>query len=357
MVIEIKPLSIDMEDAYERLLQESSVAMFNHSLQYRDFLRDILPDSEDHYLCACEGNHLLAALPVFIKRGSLGAVINSLPFYGSHGGIVSRPNLDKKILNDLFEALNDLCKQMNAISCTVIESPWETDKDRYSNYDAELFDERIGQITHLPDGSDVHVKIVEDLLLSHYHQKTRNMVRKGLKSGFEVDHDGSSATLNSLYTIHDENIRGIGGFAKPLSVFQAIQRVFDYDKDYRIYTACKDGRIVSAMLLFYFKDTVEYFCPATLENYRSLQPLSLLIFRAMQDAVVERGARYWNWGGTWLSQDGVYRFKSRWGAKNFNYKYYIKFYSNITSQKKTSKEYVLSSYPYFYVLPFSELSE
>ena len=318
MTIEIKPLSIDMEDAYERLLQESSVAMFNHSLRYRNFLSEILPDSEDHYLCACAGNHLLATLPVFIKRGSMGAVINSLPFYGSHGGIVSRPNLDKKISDNLFAALNDLCSKMNAISCTVIESPWETDKDRYNNYDAHLFDERIGQITHLPDGDDL--PIVEELLLSLYHQKTRNMVRKGLKSGFEVSHDGSSATLNSLHAIHDENIRGIGGFAKPLAVFQAIQRNFVYDKDYRIYTAHKDGQVVSAMLLFFFKNTVEYFCPATLENYRNQQPLSLLIFRAMRDAVVERDVKYWNWGGTWLSQDGVYKFKSRWGTTDYPYR-------------------------------------
>ena len=39
---------------------------------------------------------------------------------------------------------------------------------------------------------------------------------------------------------------------------------------------------------FYFK-TVEYYTPATEEAYRSKQPLSLLIFRAMSDAVIEEG--------------------------------------------------------------------
>ena len=352
MSIEIKDLTADLEQDYGRLLQESPVAKFNHSLRYRRFLREILSDSEDRYLCACEGSQLLAALPVFIKRGSLGAVVNSLPFYGSHGGIVGRPNLDRRVSEALLTALDHVCQEVDAVSCTVIESPWETDEERYCSYAAGLFDERIGQITSLPDRADE--SIVQERLLKLYHQKTRNMVRKGLKGGFEVGHDGSSTTLNVLHTIHDENISGMGGIPKPLPVFQAIQKVFKYGDDYRIYTARKDGQIVAALLLFYFKDTVEYFVPATLEDYRNQQPSSLLIFRAMCDAVVERAAKHWNWGGTWLSQEGVYQFKSRWGTKDFPYRYHIKTYENYELLRNIPKDEFFTHYPWFYVLPFAQ---
>ena len=63
--------------------------------------------------------------------------------------------------------------------------------------------------------------------------------------------------------------------------------------------------------------------------YRSEQPLSVLIFRAMQDAIKEKGSKHWNWGGTWKSQHGVYRFKSRWGAHDNKYRYHIKTYQDI----------------------------
>lgn len=346
----IKTLTPELEHDYERLLEESPASMFNHSLKYLDFLKQILTDSEYHYICAYEGDQLLAALPVFIKHGALGAVVNSLPFYGSHGGIVGSPNLDAEVSDALFLALKEVCLEVNAFSCTVIESPWDPHKDRYRSYNADLFDERIGQITSLPERADE--SIVGERLMSLYHQKTRNMVRKGLKGGFDVKHDGSMDTISALHAIHDENIRAIGGLPKPKTVFQAIQKVFTYDEDYRVYTAMKDGRIIAAVLLFYYKDTVEYFCPATIESYRNQQPLSMMIYLAMRDAVIERNEKYWNWGGTWLSQRGVYKFKSRWGTKDHHYKYHIKLYKEPSFLRALPMESYLHSYPYFYTIPF-----
>ena len=52
------------------------------------------------------------------------------------------------------------------------------------------------------------------------------------------------------------------------------------------------------MLLFYFKDTVEYFVPAIDIEWRKEQPLSALIHIAMYDAIKEKKIVKWNWGGT-----------------------------------------------------------
>ena len=51
------------------------------------------------------------------------------------------------------------------------------------------------------------------------------------------------------------------------------------------------------------------------------QPLSVIIFNAMKDAVMEKIAK-WNCDN-WKSQEGVYRFKSRWGAEDVFYDYNI----------------------------------
>ncbi len=105
MLIEVKQLSTQYEAAYEQLLSHSRMAMFNHSLKYRKFLNRIIPGSTDYYLCAfCDGQ-LLATLPIFIKHGRFGTVVNSLPFYGSHGGIVSREDVGAEVVKTLFNAL------------------------------------------------------------------------------------------------------------------------------------------------------------------------------------------------------------------------------------------------------------
>jgi hypothetical protein len=353
MAVEIKVLDTNAEEDYRQLLVDAPAAMFNHSLRYRSFLQKILRDADDHYLLAYEGGELTAALPLFIKRGPLGVVVNSLPFYGSHGGVLAKPNSNASVTQALLDEFTDFCETQQAICSTLIESPVGLGKETYSNYSSDYFDTRIGQITTLPERGEGPE--VEESLLSMYPQKTRNMVRKGMKGGFVVSHDGSQKTIEALHALHEENIQSVGGIAKPWLVFEAIRDVFVYDEDYRIYTATRDGEIVSALLVFYFKGMVEYFTPTTLKAYRSHQPLSLLIFTVMRDMVVERGATHWNWGGTWLSQDGVYQFKSHWGTTDYPYQYRVRVHRGPSFLRGISKADLLNGYPYFYTVPFSAL--
>lgn len=355
MAIQIKVLNSNLEADYLQLLADAPAAMFNHSLRYRKFLQQILGDAENHYLLAYKEGELVASLPLFLKQGPLGSAVNSLPFYGSNGGLLAKSSACESVVSALFAAFTDFCEEREVICSTLIESPIDPQKELYGSYSSDYLDERIGQVTKLPEQAES--TIVEQRLLGIYHQKTRNMVRKGLKGGFEVGHDGSHKTLKALHTIHKENIRSIGGLAKSWSVFEAIRDVFEYGEDYRIYTASHHGKIVSALLIFYFKGIVEYFTPATLEAYRSHQPLSLLIFKAMRDAIVERGATHWNWGGTWISQDGVYQFKSRWGTTDHPYRYHIRIYRGLSYFHGKHKVDLLKGYPYFYTLPFSALEQ
>jgi lipid II:glycine glycyltransferase (peptidoglycan interpeptide bridge formation enzyme) len=114
------------------------------------------------------------------------------------------------------------------------------------------------------------------------------------------------------------------------------------------------GQPVAALLLLYFNRTVEYYVPATLEAERVHQPTSLILFQAMQDAA-RAGYTRWNWGGTWLNQDGVSRFKRKWGAQDSRYRYYIKL--NAAEILKRSRSELLDAYPGFYVVPFDKLHE
>jgi hypothetical protein len=328
-------------------------ALFYHSIKYRNFLKQILGEARDKYLLAYDNDELIAALPSFVKKGPFGAVVNSLPFYGSNGAIISNAICSDATKIELLNYFDSMCKREEAIASTIIQNPMARDKSIYNNYDQDVIDERIGQLTPLPSG--LPTEKVCDHLMNSFHVKTRNMVRKGKKYGFEIEVHNNIKNLTELHRLHETNMQAIGGLAKPWNVFQAIHDNFEYDQDYRIYTARHNETVAAALLVFFFNKKAEYFIPTINVEYRPQQPLSYLIFLAMQDAVA-KGCQWWNWGGTWFSQDGVYRFKSRWGTKDFNYKYYIKFHANPTRLKQASKVDVLSSYPFFYVLPFSELS-
>ena len=176
------------------------------------------------------------------------------------------------------------------------------------------------------------------------------MVRKAEKLGVAVATD--EGEMDFLVQTHAENMMEVGGRPKNAAFFGLVARRFKHGPEYRIYVARIDGRPVAAVLLFYYNGTVEYFTPVVRKEYRETQALSLAIYRAMCDASIA-GFRWWNWGGTWSSQEGVYRFKKRWGTQDRPYTYFVRL--NDESLRRLKAQALLDAYPDFFVLPFSQL--
>ncbi len=358
MALELVVLNTQYESAYGEFLLSCPSAMLYHSLAYRRFLKDFLPcNAQDFYLLALENDRIVGAIPTFLIDGPLGTALNSLPFFGSHGSLLISQDANPEIASFLANALKNLCTTHNVAFATVIDTPLIANEEHFERaLGFQYDDKRIGQLTTLPQEKEVEK--INESLLALYHQKTRNIVRKALRSGLTFGYDQSPDTLDMLHNLHEINMLGIGGIAKPKYFFEMIARHFQVDKDYRVYTArTEDNEIVCALLLLYYKDVVEYFVPATAVSWRSVQPLSALIHIAMRDAVLDFGARTWNWGGTWLTQDGVYHFKSRWGATDHPYKYYTRVFVEELRLHGVSRHSMLQGYPWFYTVPFSVLEK
>ena len=114
------------------------------------------------------------------------------------------------------------------------------------------------------------------------------------------------------------------------------------------------GKVVAGALFFFFRDMAEYYMTALLHSHRAYQPLGLIIFEAMK-SFSERGIRFFNFGGTWPSQEGLRRFKEGWGGVPYNYTYFIKGGVDFSSLQKMTPAQITKAYPYFYVIPFNRL--
>jgi hypothetical protein len=340
--MDVELLSKELEPRYSAFLLARDSTMASMSLAYRDMLVDLLA-AENSYLVAIQEGEIVGALPLLARDNKrLGRVYNSLPFYGSNGGIITDR---EEVRRALIEGYLRLLNATNVAAGTIITSPFETDNEFYdAAMPSALKDRRIGQFTVLP------AKVAE--LMPMFHQKTRNAVRKGEKSGIESNWTDGEKYLDFLIAAHGENSAKIGVPAKPRQFFLSLKKYFEYGSGYRIYTAFKDGEPIASLLTLYFNKTAEYYVPATLPEYRELQPMSFLVYRAMCDAI-ENGYKVWNWGGTAENAEGVYHFKKRWGTTD-NYYYYFTVISNESVRHATPSE-LLAEFPFFYVLPFSEL--
>jgi hypothetical protein len=349
--VDVRLLTRADDAAYGALVASRSDSLIYLSLAYRNFLEEMLPHGRAVYLAAEEDGRIVGVLPAFVGDSvAYGKVINSLPFFGSHGGVVVAPDHadSAAVKRLLLRAFKELVRQEGARAFTVISSPFEPDNWIYvEELQPTHRDERIGQISPLPTGADENA--VADRLMESFHQKTRNMVRKGLKGGFTVRQSVDGEDLIWLQRVHEQNMIAAGASPKPLAVFQALQKYLG--SDHCIYIAESGTDRAAGLLVLFFNGRAEYYTPAIVEQYRNDQALSLVIFHAMQHAV-QRGAHEWNWGGTAPHLDAIHRFKKRWNAADLPYYYYIGVLDPGLAGVTTTE--LSAALPYFYLFPFNK---
>ena len=337
-MIQIETLGPGEDEAWDAFLLECDGGLIYYSSRYRDLLLDEL-GCDAEYLVAREGGEIRGALPLMWCEQGDGRVLNSLPYYGSHGAPLASSRDAERALID---AWNERAADTRTIAATMVANPFEGGEPVEPTHD--LTDERIGQVTSLPTEAD------ESAILSLVESSARRNVRKAERAGIEIGVDQSA--WPELHEIHRDNLIAMGGRAKSREFFEAVTRHLRAGEDFELWVARSGDDVIAGLLVMHFGEVTEYFTPATRHANRSDQPLALILVRAMIGAI-ERGSRFWNWGGTWSSQDGVYRFKRQWGAEDRSYGYFTRV--NDRAVLEAPPEELLQRFPNFYVVPFSAL--
>jgi len=246
-----------------------------------------------------------------------------------------------------LEELNNYNKTNEVISCTIITNPFEND---YSIYDKKFKfhtkEARMIQCTMLSKKTEV-------TLFSSFEKRTRWSIRKAEKNNIEIiSVDTNKDYLNKFYDMHEKSMNLKNGSPKPKSIFENIFKNFVPKKDYEILAALKEGKPLAFVLVFYYKEFAEYYMPAYDAEFLDLQSPSLLIWYTMKNAI-KQNMKYYNFGGTWKNQDSLYLFKRSWGAKDFNYNYYI--FRDIDRIIEIGIENLVKKFEYFYICPYDEV--
>lgn len=345
--MKIERLTPRTEPLWREFAARHEQALFYVSLEFRDLLVRIL-GAAPHYLIALENGRVRGVLPCFAAtHATLGTVLNSLPYYGSNGGCLT--DGDPAVAQALVAAYLVLERDLGCVASTVISSPFDTSVAHYEEQLGNVLrDSRTGQITPLPKAGDG----LEDRLFALYDETARRNVRKARKSGVSWTVEDDEEAYRFLHATHEQNIRSVGGRPKAWSFFEEARRYVPPAMR-RLYVAYREAERLAALLVFRFARTVEYYTPAVLPAARPLQPLALLVHEAMREAATD-GFSHWNWGGTWHSQIGVYRFKRKWGAKDMPYHYFTRI-SDRSIFARTPED-LLAAFPGFFVMPFDQVA-
>lgn len=327
--ITIEPWSAAREPEVAALVAAHPEGLVYYTPAFRRYLLAVAGGECRSRLAIADGR-VTGVLPLLALTGPYGVVLNSLPFFGSNGGILSTS----------VAAESALLAEYDRVAAEVAVATWishpfmDTVIPRHT-----LTDERIAQWTTLA-GAELPAGI---------ESSARRNIHKARAEGVTVREDLTA--LPFLETTHRENMAAIGGRAKPPAFFASLQEM-TAGRDWRLHVAERAGQPLAALLTFEAAKTVEYVMPVVIESARTLQPTAAILAAAMADAAA-RGFTRWNWGGTWLTQEGVYRFKKKWGADERRYQYYITL--NDPALRARTAADLAAAYPWYFTLPYASL--
>lgn len=328
--------------AYEPFWREHDGNSFFRSPAHLRMITS-LTRSRISFVLARQKGDIVSVLPFASLEGAHGVVMNSLPYYGTCSAVIGRN--DASTVNRMAAALVDHARKQDVAAVTLVDD-WRA--HTFAGLDgADFVTTRTNQFIDLASfrGKDP---------IDFYHQKTRNLVRKASKLGVSIRRASGEAELADLAAAHRENMAGVNGIPKPQHFFDMLADPARPLGEHRLHVASIDGRDCGFLLNFHCGDTVEYYMPAVHVADRALQPLSLLIHHAICEAVAD-GFAYWNFGGTWPTQDSLRHFKIRWGSSEAGYSYFTHILDPRILERSAPE--LLTAYPYFFVAPFDRLGQ
>jgi FemAB-related protein (PEP-CTERM system-associated) len=149
-------------------------------------------------------------------------------------------------------------------------------------------------------------------------RKQRAMVRKGIQKGLQPEIDGST---DRLYDMYSESLRNLGTPVFSRRYLEVLRDVFGDDCE--VLTVTHEGRPVSSVLSFYFRDEVLPYYGGGTAAARAVAGNDFMYWAVMERAR-ELGKSLFDYGRSKYGT-GSFDFKVNWGfeAQPLSYEYYL----------------------------------
>ncbi|PID43515.1 MAG: peptidoglycan bridge formation protein FemAB [Proteobacteria bacterium] len=148
--------------------------------------------------------------------------------------------------------------------------------------------------------------------------KQRAVVRKSLKNNLEISFPSDS---DEFYLAYSTSVRNLGTPVFSKRYFLELKR--EFGDDCEILSVKKNGQLHSALMSFYFKDTVLPYYGGGLPESRGSKAMDLMYFDQMCRAG-KKGYKLYDFGRS-KNDSGPFKYKKHWGfeAKPLNYQYFL----------------------------------
>ena len=273
---------------WDEFVQACPAATFFHRAGWQTILRDVFRH-ETHYLYVETDGRIEGVLPLArVKSLLFGHALVSLPF-AVYGGVAATSEAAADALEQeaqrLARQLGVEHLELRNVTARHINWPMQ---DLYVTFRKPLLADDAANMQAIP-------------------RKQRAMVRKGIKNALVSEIDEGVERFFALYA---DNVHRHGTPALPKRYFKVLRSVFGADCEV-LTVAGTDGRPLSTVMSFYFRDEVLPYYAGDAEAARDLAANDFKYWELMRHAAA-RGIRVFDYGRS-KQGTGSYAFKKNWG--------------------------------------------
>ena len=278
----------DLARRWDAFVLESPVASFFHRAGWLRVIERQF-GHECFFLYAERDGRIEGVLPLArVKSLLFGHALVGLPF-GVYGGVAAATEEAATALEDeaqrLARALGAEHLELRHVQRRHADWPQQ---DLYVTFRKEILPEEEDNLLAIP-------------------RKQRAMVRKGIKNGLVAQVDRN---VDRFFALYADNVHRHGTPAMPKRYFAALLAEFG-DAAEVLTVADAEGRALSSVLSFYFRDEVLPFYAGDDERARELAANDFKYWELMRRACA-RGLKVFDYGRS-KQGTGSYSFKKNWG--------------------------------------------
>ncbi len=305
MAVEIKllnPVDTNLWNAYVAAHQHGSV--YHHSVWGR-----AIQQTYGHQIFNLIANDstgtVIGVLPlVHIKHFLFGNNLFSLPFADLGGILADDTEVEKALLTKAMEIAAE-----HGIPTIELRQTYELNVSALPSNTAYRYDTNASQQTakvrmllDLPDSSEE--------LMSSFKSKLRSQIRRPLKDGLTAK-VGGTELLNDFYIVFAENMRDLGS---PVHSKRFIENLLnELPESTRIFIVYKDDTPLACSLTLGHGKILANPWASSLRRYSRLSP-NMLLYWTMLEYACANGFSVFDFGRS-TPDEGTYKFKKQWGAK------------------------------------------
>ncbi len=314
----LAPTDVRGAAAWDAFVAACPQATFFHRAGWQRILREVFRH-QTYFLLARSEGRITGVLPLAHMKSLLfGSSLTGLPF-AVYGGVAA---LDEASAGALEAEAQRLAQQLGVqhLELRHIErrhADWPL-QDLYVTFRKAILPEEEANMLAIP-------------------RKQRAMVRKGIKNGLKSEIDTHA---DRFFSVFADNVHRHGTPALPKRYFEELLREFGPACEVLTVTG-PDGRVLSSVLSFYFRDEVLPYYAGDDEAARDLAANDFKYWELMRRACA-RGIKVFDYGRS-KQGTGPYAFKKNWGFEPtpLHYEYCLYKRQSVPQNNPTNAKYKL----------------